>query len=259
MKHSQLCKASNAETFPRGGSKDLFPSSSFRSFTSWYPLVCQIFLGIFQITVYSSCSCCASAKLLRPSLFTLPLLESKIKWCATTAMCYTYVLSICLFYESEYIYAQNRYVYTHTYMSMVCRDQRYTRHRGKTWKVPRYLKTQQSTDVQLIPNTFKKLAPQPLPACSAQATSQCLLLYISLELQYYWEAAGRLVLPYASRAYSGKVFTAQTIPFQTVNISKLSTLSSLIQHYQEILLPILKSQLYTLTVSNHLFTRFLLP
>lgn len=115
MKQSQMCKASKAETFPRGGSKDLFPSLSFRSFTSWYSLVCQVFPGIFQVTVHSSCSYCASAKLLGLSLLMLPLLESRAKWCATMAMCYTYVLSIYLFYGSLYTYAQNRYVYTHTY------------------------------------------------------------------------------------------------------------------------------------------------
>lgn len=135
----------------------------------------------------------------------------------------------------------------------------YRRHRGKTWKVPRYLKIQRSTGVQLIPNTLKKLAPPPLPACSTQATFQCLLLYLSLELQYYWEASGRLVLPYASQAYSGKVFTAQTTPFRTVTTSELSTLSSLFHRYQEILSPTLKWQLYILTVSNHLPSRFLLP
>lgn len=65
---------------------------------------------------------------------------------------------------------------------------------GQTWKALRYLKIEQSTDVQLTPDTFRKLAPHPLPACSTQATFQCLLLYLSLELQYYWEASGRLLL-----------------------------------------------------------------
>lgn len=54
----------------------------------------------------------------------------------------------------------------------------------KTWEVPRYLKLQRSADVQLIPipNTFKKLAPQPLPACSTQTTFQCLLLYLITQI-----------------------------------------------------------------------------
>lgn len=74
----------------------------------------------------------------------------------------------------------------------------------KTWEVPRYLKLQRSTDVQLIPNKFKKLAPQLLPACSTQTTFQCLLLYLSPKLQYYWVASGRLILPYASQSIHWK-------------------------------------------------------
>lgn len=92
----------------------------------------------------------------------------------------------------------------HTHRTATCRHTRTripvvsrgTSHRwhGQTWKAPRYLKIEQSTDVQLTPDTFRKLAPHPLPACSTQATFQCLLLYLSLELQYYCEASGRLLL-----------------------------------------------------------------
>ena len=92
----------------------------------------------------------------------------------------------------------------HTHRTATCRHTRTripvvsrgTSHRwhGQTWKAPRYLKIEQSTDVQLTPDTFRKLAPHPLPACSTQATFQCLLLYLPLELQYYCEASGRLLL-----------------------------------------------------------------
>lgn len=142
--------------------------------------------------------------------------------------------------------------------AMAGRDQRWMA-QGQPWKVPRYLKKQQSPDVQLTPNTFKKPPPQSLPAWSTQTTSQCLLLYLSLKLQYYWEASGSLLLPYVSQVQSGKVFTAQTPPFGTVKMSNLSPLLPLLQHYQEVLSSILKWQLYIITVSNHLLTRFLLP
>lgn len=102
--------------------------------------------------------------------------------------CYTCVLSIFFMCTC----AQDRCVCTHRDTSMGGRDQRWMA-QGQPWKVPRYLRKQQSTAV-LTPNTFKKPSPQPLPACSTQTTSQCLLLYLSLKLQYYWEASGRLIL-----------------------------------------------------------------
>lgn len=149
-------------------------------------------------------------------------------------MCSPYVLSIYLFSGSVCTYAWNSCVYTHIPIHGMQRSE-IQMTQGQAWKAWRYLKMQQNTDVQLIPHTFKKLVPWSLPACSTQATFQGLLLHLSLELQYYWEASGRLVLPYASQAHSGKVFTAQTTAFQTVKMSKLSTLPSLFQHSQEIL------------------------
>lgn len=131
-------------------------------------------------------------------------------------MCSPWALSIYVFSGGVRAYARNSCVHAHI---PTHRMQRYRWHRGR---LGRHLKIQQNPDVRLIPHTFKKPVPRPLPACSTQATFQCLLLYLSLELQYYREASGRLVLPYASQAHSGKVFTAQTTPFQTVKMSKLS-------------------------------------
>lgn len=133
-------------------------------------------------------------------------------------MCSPCALSIHVFSGGVRAYARNSCACTHTYPPYA--EIQMTQ--GQAWKAWGYLKIQQNPDVQLIPHTFKKPVPRPLPACSTQATFQCLLLYLSLELQYYREASGRLVLPYASQAHSGKVFTAQTTPFQTVKMPKLS-------------------------------------
>lgn len=74
---------------------------------------------------------------------------------------------------------------------------------------------------QLIPSTFRKPAPHPLPACSTQAIFQCLLLYLSLELQYYWEDSGRLILPDAFRTVGRSVLL--TAPLWTVSLAYLYT------------------------------------
>lgn len=217
-----MCKASSAETFPRGGSKDLFPSLSFKSFTSWYCLVCQIFLGIFQIMVHSRCSI-----VLQPSswLLMLPLLQSRVSWCPA------HVLHLCfkhpIFSRGACVPVHRTGVSAHTDTSMGGGDQGWMA-QGQPCKVPKYLKKQHSTDVQLTPNTFKKPSPQSLPACSTQTTSQCLLLYLS----------------------SNYSITERP---QAASFSLMSL------HYQEVLSPILKWQLYILTVSSHLLTRFLLP
>lgn len=121
-------------------------------------------------------------------LSMLPLLESRVRACPAHVLhlCFEHLIfSMCTC-------AQDRCVCTHRDTSMGGRDQRWMA-QGQPWKVPRYLRKQQSTAV-LTPNTFKKPSPQPLPACSTQTTSQCLLLYLSLKLQYYWEASGRLIL-----------------------------------------------------------------
>lgn len=177
----------------------------------------------------------------------LPLLESRVRACPAHVLhlCFEHLIfSMCTC-------AQDRRVCTHRDTSMGGRDKRWMA-QGQPWKVPRYLRKQQSTAV-LTPNTFKKPSPQPLPACSTQTTSQCLLLYLSLKLQYYWEASGRLILLMPLK------YTAQTPPFQTVKMSNLSPLLSLLQQHQEVLSSTLKRQLYILTASNHLLTRFLLP
>lgn len=107
-----------------------------------------------------------------------------------------------LFQGSMCTCAQDTHVCTHTDTSMGGGDQRWW-DRGSLEKY-QGTQNQHSTDVQLTPNTFKKPSPQPLPACSTQTSSQCLLLYLSLKLQYYWEASGSLILPSASQVHTGR-------------------------------------------------------
>lgn len=196
---------------------------------------------------------CASAKLLAVDA---ALLESGVSWCPA------HVLNPCLkhptFSRGAFVPVYRTHMSAHTQTHPWEVGIRYdgTGAALKSTKVP---KNQHSTNVQLTPNTFKKPSPQPLPACSTQTSSQCLLLYLSLKLQYYWEASGSLILLSASQVHSGKVFTAQAPPFGTVKMSNLSPLLSHLQHYHEALSSILNWQLYILTVSNHLLTRFLLP
>lgn len=212
-----MCKASTAaETFPRGGSKDLFPSLNFKSFTSWHCLVCQIFLGIFQIMVHSRCSIVPQPN---SWLWMLPLLESRVSWCPG------HVLHPCfkhLTFSRGAVYLCTAQVCLHTHRHIHGRQGSQMDGTGAALKSTKAPKNQHSTHVQLTPHTFKKPSPQPLPACSTQTSSQCLLLYLSLKLQYYWEASGSLILPSASQVHSGKVFTAQAPPFGTVKMSKPS-------------------------------------
>lgn len=145
MKQSQMCKASTAETFPRGGSKDLFPSLSFKSFTSWYCLVCQIFLGVFQIMVHSPCSIVLQPN---PWLLVLPLLEPRVSWCPAR------VLLLCSHISSS--------------TGSLCTGQVWLHHwhilgagmdgTGAARKAPGYLKKQLSADVQLTPNLISSIS-----------------------------------------------------------------------------------------------------
>lgn len=150
--------------------------------------------------------------------------------------------------------AQDRCVCTHTDTSMGGGDQRWMAQR-QPWKVPKYLKKQHSTDVQLTPNTFKKPSPQPLPACSTQTTSQRLLLYLSSNYSIT-ERPQAASFSLMSLKYTVERFYCSGITIW--NQLKCPTFPHC-YHYQEVLSSILKWQLYILTVSSHLLTRFLLP
>lgn len=116
---------------------------------------------------------CASAKLLAVDAASAGVQSQLIP---------AHVLHLCfkhpIFSRGACVPVHRTGVSAHTDTSMGGGDQGWMA-QGQPCKVPKYLKKQHSTDVQLTPNTFKKPSPQSLPACSTQTTSQCLLLYLS--------------------------------------------------------------------------------